>query len=431
MLDSSPLPIKSIVPLETPEILGLIPQYLSRNDLARCAQVSRLWNTVFHSQLWESFDDSIEPWNKILIMASRTSADQYAFIFQNFCSSPADNMGKDEAWVRSVIGKNAKFIRHLTVKWALTLEACIQSGECTNVTTFKTSVLPYGNMFHDIPSFITPWEQWLPDIPASFFVAENNPEGTLQDWYHPFIARALRFMWQFILQNPGLEELDHKLVQSSDYLSYLPPKPFLHNALQTLTRLRRLEGLPLDNDDFVLLRTLTPKLEHFSPGRCRLDSTGYTAESVTEKGIEALTDVNTKMKVIRFQTSISTRNQAKILEHMPELRELHVGREVPGLPTISSTQNLHINADSLRIWSLPHLYSLLHPTFIHSTRNLQELRIQIVNYGVNGLVEVLRRVNPDLRVLDADCFVSCPIEDWCAGLVLLPPPALDLQGTLP
>ncbi|KAG0090975.1 hypothetical protein BGZ93_004081 [Podila epicladia] len=255
MFGSSLSPIKSMVLLETPEILGLIPQYLSRNDLAKCAQVSRLWHAVFHSQLWETFDDSIEPWNNILLMAYRTLADQHAFIFKNFHSSPADNMGKDEVWVRSVIGKNAEYIRHLTVKWALTLEACIQSGECTNVTTLNTSILPYGNLFHDISSFVTPWEQWMPDITASFFVTENNPEGTLQDC-------------------PGLEELVHKLVQSSDCLSYLPPKPFLYNALQSLTRLRRLEGLPLVNDDFVLLRTLTPKLEYFRAGRCILDSTG-------------------------------------------------------------------------------------------------------------------------------------------------------------
>ncbi|KAG0096735.1 hypothetical protein BGZ93_004080 [Podila epicladia] len=137
------------------------------------------------------------------------------------------------------------------------------------------------------------------------------------------------------------------------------------------------------------------------------------------------------MKVIKSQSSISTRNQARILEYMPELQELHIGREFQRPMTISSIQNLHINADSLRIWSLPHLYSLLHPTFTHSTKNLQELRIQIVNYGVNGLVEVLRRVNPDLRVLDTDCFVNYPIEDWHNGLILLPPPALDLQGTLP
>ncbi|KAG0013202.1 hypothetical protein BGZ82_002253 [Podila clonocystis] len=431
MLDSLLPPIKSIVPLETPEILGLIPQHLSRNDLAKCALVSRFWHTVFHPQLWETFDDSIEPWNNTLEMASRTSADQYAFVLSGFHKPPADNMGKDEAWVRSVIGKNSKYIRHLIVKWALTLEACIQSGECTNVISFKNSILPYGNFFRDIPSFVTPWEQWVPDIPASFFVTENNPEGTLQDWYHPFIARALRFMWQFILQNPGLEELVLNPVQSSDYLSFLPPKPFLYNALQSLTRLRRLEGLSLDNDDFALLRTLTPKLECFSPGNSNLESTGFVGESVSEKGIEALTDVNTKMKVIKFRTSISSRHQAKILEHMPELRELHVGGEFQGGLAISSDQNLHINADSLRIWSVPHFYSLLHPNFTHSTKNLQELRIQMVNYGVNGLVELMRRVNPDLRVLDIDCFVRYPIEHWHRGLVLPLPPALDPKGALP
>ncbi|KAF9312528.1 hypothetical protein BG003_006173 [Podila horticola] len=168
----------------------------------------------------------------------------------------------------------------------------------------------------------------------------------------------------------------------------------------SLTRLRRLEGLALDNDDVVLLQTLTPKLEHFSPERCNLDSTGFFGESVTDKDIEALTDVNSNMKVIKFQTSVSSWYQAKILD--------------------------------LRIWPVPFLYSLLHPTFTHSTKNLQELRIQMINYGVNGLVELLRRINLDLRVLDIDCLVSYPIKAWYTGVAIpLPPQVLDVQGTLP
>ncbi|KFH74224.1 hypothetical protein MVEG_01437 [Podila verticillata NRRL 6337] len=426
----TPSLIKASGPLETPEILGLLARYLSVNDLARCAQVSRLWNTVFRPQMWHTFDDSIEPWNAILEIASRTSSDICAFIWSGFYGSPADNRGRDEAWVRSVIGQNAKYIRRLTVKWALTLEACIQSGECTNITTFKTSVLPSSNMFHEVPPFASSWEQWVPDIPASFFVTENNPEGTLQDWYHPFIARALRFMWQFILQNSGLEELVLYPIQSTDYLSYLPPKPFLYNVLWSLTQLRRLEGLPLDNDDFVLLRTLMPNLEEFSPGRCTLDNIEYYGESVTEKGIEALKDTNTKMRIIKFQTSISARSQAMILDYMPGLRELHVGREFPG-EQISPNENIHINADSVRLWSVPHLYCFLHPSITHSAKNLQELRIQMLNYGVNGLVELLRCVNPDLQVLDTDCFVDYPIGEWYREVALPLPPVLNIQDTLP
>ncbi|KAG0332899.1 hypothetical protein BG000_009651 [Podila horticola] len=212
-------------------------------------------------------------------------------------------------------------------------------------------------------------------------------------------------MWQFILQNPGLEELILNPIQCS---------------------------LALDNDDFVLLRILTPKLEYFSPERCNLDSTGFFGESVTDKDIEALTDVNTNMKVIKFQTSVSSWYQAKILEYMPELQELHVGRELPGALTISPNANLHFDADSLRIWPVPYLYSLLHPTFTHSTKNLQELRIQMVIYSVNGLVELLRRVNLDLRVLDIDCFVSYPIKAWYTGVAIpLTPQVLDVHGALP
>ncbi|KAG0340555.1 hypothetical protein BG005_003179 [Podila minutissima] len=137
------------------------------------------------------------------------------------------------------------------------------------------------------------------------------------------------------------------------------------------------------------------------------------------------------MKVIKFRASISAKHQTKILECMPELTELHVGRESVGSETTNWNEKLHINADTLRLWSVTHLYCLLHPTITHSTKNLQELRIQMVNYGVNGLVEVLRRVNSNLQVLDLDSFVPYPLEEWYRNVALPLPPALDLQGTLP
>ncbi|KAG0341642.1 hypothetical protein BG000_008454 [Podila horticola] len=365
-------------------------------------------------------------------MASRTSPDQHPFAQYRLCTSIPDNGGRDEAWVRSIIGKNARYIRRLHIRWPLTLEACVQSGECVNVTVLETSILPDGNRADEAFLFTDQWEQFVPDVPASYFVTKNNPEGTLEEWYHPFISRALRFMWQFILQNPGLEELAIGLLHATEGLSYMPPKPFLYNTLKSLTRLRRLENLHLDNDDFALLPTLTPKLERFCPGRCSLIFTQYYGDSVMEMGIGALKSVYTHMKVVKFRTMISAKNQAKILECMPGLTELHVGREISGNETANWNEKLHINADTLRLWSVPHLYCLLHPTITHSTKNLQELRIQMVNYGVNGLVELLRRVNPDLRVLDTDCFVSYPIESWYTGIALpLPPQVLDVQGTLP
>jgi len=215
-----------------------------------------------------------------------------------------------------------------------------------------------------------------------------------------------------------------------DFVTFVPIKPFLHNALQSLTRLRRLEGLNLDEEDFGILQELMPHLEHFKQGRRNRER--YMGKSVTEVGIYALKDVNTKMRVISFQASISAKHQAKTLEYMPELRELHVGCRYFGSERTSlQKKKVHINADSLRLWSTPHLYCLLHPAITHSTKNLQELRIQMVNYSVDGLVELLRRVNPNLQVVDIDLFVSYSIENWFREVSLPLPPVLNLQETLP
>ncbi|KAF9273155.1 hypothetical protein BGZ74_004892 [Mortierella antarctica] len=137
------------------------------------------------------------------------------------------------------------------------------------------------------------------------------------------------------------------------------------------------------------------------------------------------------MKVIKFRASISAKHQAKILEFMPELTELHVGSGFLGSETTNWNEKSHINADTLRLWSVPHAFCLLHPTITNSTKNLQELRINILNYGVNGLVEVLRRVNPNLQVLDLDALGEYPLEGLHRNFALPFAPALDLQEPLP
>ncbi|KAF9203558.1 hypothetical protein BGZ59_001560, partial [Podila verticillata] len=55
----------------------------------------------------------------------------------------------------------------------------------------------------------------------------------------------------------------------------------------------------------------------------------------------------------------------------------------------------------------------------------------MLNYGVDGLVKLLRCVNPGLQVLDTDCFVDYPIGEWYREVALPLPPVLNLQETLP
>ncbi|KAG0084616.1 hypothetical protein BGZ93_001151 [Podila epicladia] len=109
---------------------------------------------------------------------------------------------------------------------------------------------------------------------------------------------------------------------------------------------------------------------------------------------------------------------------------VHLGESF-GSETTNWNEKLHINADTLRLWSVPHLYCLMHPTITHSTKNLIELRIKRFNYGVNGLVEVLRRINPNLQVLDLDMFMEFPLKEHECNVEFPSPPPLDLQGTLP
>ncbi|KAG0341933.1 hypothetical protein BG004_005850 [Podila humilis] len=406
-------------PLRIPEILGIVALSLSQEDRGRCAQVSSYWHSVFQPALWHTFDDTVAPWDTIIPLAAKV---------QTHYGPPPDNRGRDEHWVRSVLANNIKYIRHLTLEHVLAHEIICTSPECTNLVSFHSDVACSNNYHQFKDPFFPEWEHAVPDMPASFFPTEHTPEFQM-DFYYPFVARILRITWQLLLRNPSLEELIIKTQHRTKYLTYMPPQQVLFQTLKSLTHLKRLEGLALVDSDFARFPEIVPLLEKFAPGI--FDETfdvdgGYSGDSVSIKGIENLQGIRPKMKSIRFSAALDSRHQAKLLQHMPELRELYIG-EFGASRGSDLDKAIHVNADSLHLWSVPHLYFVLNPAVTNSTKNLVEFRLRMLNYGVDGLIELLRRMNPGLQVIDADCFVNYPIEQWYQGLALPTPSPAQMQ----
>ncbi|KAG0280242.1 hypothetical protein BGZ96_001617 [Linnemannia gamsii] len=89
--------------LSLPEVLETLGPFIHFSDLGSCVLVSRLWNKAITPWLWRTVNDSTRYWPNILMDLSYNYPPQIK----------GDVMEKDEKWLRAVLIKHGKHIRHL------------------------------------------------------------------------------------------------------------------------------------------------------------------------------------------------------------------------------------------------------------------------------------------------------------------------------
>ncbi|KAF9910529.1 hypothetical protein EC991_006347 [Linnemannia zychae] len=99
----------------------LATSYLTPPDLLSCVLVSKAWNEEFIPYLWESIDDCLHSWPKIL----------------NRHDAKSSRHNKDEAWIRATFAKHAHHIRYLRVQWKVVLAAVAYAKTCTNLLSLR------------------------------------------------------------------------------------------------------------------------------------------------------------------------------------------------------------------------------------------------------------------------------------------------------
>lgn len=99
------------------EILTGIGSYLSLRDYQHCIQVSRTWNNVFIPFLWQTIDDSLYAWPRIL---------------KTLDSDTAKTTGQGEDWLLGIFAKYGRHIRHLNLHWKFTIKAVSTRNHCNS-----------------------------------------------------------------------------------------------------------------------------------------------------------------------------------------------------------------------------------------------------------------------------------------------------------
>ncbi|KAF9430587.1 hypothetical protein BGZ94_005921 [Podila epigama] len=388
--------------MEMGELVAIIGQYLSTDDLCRGVRVCRLFHAVLTPLIWHTFDDTVEPWGLILETATRHSP--YALQLASECQFSYDSLkrGWDETWVRSIISKNARYIRHLRTQWPLTVEACVASGECIHLKSVAFfSIIDIYSLAEkrETSASRAPWDQWVPDVPPTFFDLDHPlSDPTISSGpYNIYTQRSLRFLWQLLLQNPNLEEIVYPQVARFKKRTFMPPLPFMQTVLERLVNLRHLERLPLNDHELSILAPSMQRLQYFTPGQ--IQERPSRVDSVSVAGIRQLNRAGIQLRYLQLPQEFSPISQAAVLEAMPGIEELYVGMDSL-YETRDMPESVHLDADSLRVWSLPNALYLIHPMVTHSTANLQELHLGKLHSGVPGLVHLLGQISsPKLQVL--------------------------------
>jgi hypothetical protein len=107
------------------EILEDIGSYLSPQDYLHCITVSRFWHIVFIPFLWQTIDDSLYGWPRILKVLD---------------SDTAKASGQDENWLFRIFAKYGHHIQHLTLHWKVTIKAASTSGNNKDISVACTSL---------------------------------------------------------------------------------------------------------------------------------------------------------------------------------------------------------------------------------------------------------------------------------------------------
>ncbi|KAK3840271.1 MAG: hypothetical protein JOS17DRAFT_726621 [Linnemannia elongata] len=105
-----------------PELLELIGRHLALPDLACCTLTCRLWHHTLSPLLWETFDDSLYGWPRIML---------------ELASEP-DTGRRNKAWVDALFSKYGHHIRNLRVRQCYTVLAAIECGRCTQLVSLQS-----------------------------------------------------------------------------------------------------------------------------------------------------------------------------------------------------------------------------------------------------------------------------------------------------
>ncbi|KAG0322806.1 hypothetical protein BGZ97_003745 [Linnemannia gamsii] len=105
-----------------PELLEFIGHHLTLPDLARCTLTCQLWHQALSPLLWQTFDDSLYGWPRIM----------------SALYSEAATGQRDKAWLDALFSRYGHHIRTLRIRWHSTVLAASACGRCTQLISLQS-----------------------------------------------------------------------------------------------------------------------------------------------------------------------------------------------------------------------------------------------------------------------------------------------------
>ncbi|KAF9088032.1 hypothetical protein BGX29_000491 [Mortierella sp. GBA35] len=324
---------------ELPELLAPIESYLGPPDLFRCIQVCRLWNQLFIPVLWETVDERLYSWYKVL----RRRYGYPAILTKGV----RNNKETSDNWIKTIYTRHGQHIRQLSLEWPYAITGASPSGTCINLKALTASDLTGRNALIANTSLQSinqpyPLDHHLITPLLKDFLSEEDRQGTyycLPSWI------LVQMFWLLILQNPSLESLEFGTRFRPDHFP-MPPS-IVFRTLATLSNFTRLVNNMTSLNLQSLLEHL-PALQHYScplymvrDKNPTIDNADLSTTFPQLRTLHLYTDMeanSSQQRPMRHTTVLS------FLLYLPNLERLSIGPiakyTLPVTTTSASTQSI-------------------------------------------------------------------------------------------
>ncbi|KAG0282891.1 hypothetical protein BGZ96_012743 [Linnemannia gamsii] len=290
------------------ELTHLIVKHLQPSDIRSGILVNRHWNQHLTPFLWYTLNTLFNPWQQH---------------FRNY-DRPELLPSPDIApFIREMIARHGRHVRHVTVDWNIVLEALSVNSGCTHLTSLVVGQIMYHRTTE--PLTVKTLTEALPHPPATVLIATDVTATPSVQWLHlPWISNinvyrsgvvkedlrrkiTVERFWALVRQNPGLLQLKLPYLGPMNDLS----KEYMIDTLLALKELRDLD-LELTLLDARMLLCLFPKLE-----RLRI----YNFDGLLTLPAQ---EQYGHLRSLGLRTYVMLSHALKVLDHLPGLDELWI-----------------------------------------------------------------------------------------------------------
>ncbi|KAF9538826.1 hypothetical protein EC957_006174 [Mortierella hygrophila] len=303
---------------QIPELLLLMAPHWAPQDLNVCIQVCRTWHQILAPFLWNTIDDRLLAWPRIL--ASHDT-------FTLSSSSPGV---KGYFWIQSGFTRYGHLIRHLRLSWRVLVDIAFGTGVCTRLESLETfnlalhrtrkeqeelrrlsnlSIADGGMTYDQRRNAAVEGPLLSPDFEGVFSPSEiewRSVEEQKRDW-----STAQNF-WSLVMVNKAtLRTL--RLDRSLDSLAHLDTN-FLLDTLATLPHLTELDNTLLKID----IRDVLDRLPSLRSNR----SSNY------ELPFQVLTKSYDHLRALEIYNPLPSRTFFSLLSCLHNLEDLRISEFV-------------------------------------------------------------------------------------------------------